>query len=66
MMDSLVKKNTKGQTVFSACPYVDCGRPEPHCYDCAFVSYDDMRKIMNKLYKYEQTGLAFEQESQAN
>jgi hypothetical protein len=60
-MDNLVKKNSKGQTVIIGCPYDDCGMSSPHCYDCAFVSYDNMLEIMNKLYKYEQTGLMFKE-----
>jgi hypothetical protein len=60
-MDNLVKKNSKGQIVWIECNYKECGYNEPHCYDCAFSSHDDMRKIMNKLYKYEQTGLTFKE-----
>ena len=60
-MESLVKKNSKGQIVWVECHCNECGYDEPHCYDCAFVNHDDIRKIMSKLYKYEQTGLTFKE-----
>ena len=61
-MENFVKKNWKGQIVWVECHYNECGYDElykPHCYDCAFVSHDAILKIMEKLYKYEQTGLTF-------
>ena len=58
--ENLVKKNEAGQIVSRRCVYKkDCGNMKPHCFDCAFVSHDDIREMMNKLYQYEQTGLTF-------
>jgi len=57
---NLLKKNKVGQIVSVNCVREKCGFSEPQCYDCAYISKDDIRQIFNKLYKYEQTGLIFQ------
>lgn len=59
-MKNLLKKNNAGQIVSAECPYNECTR-NPNCYDCSFVSHDDIKEMMYKLYKYEQTGLIFKE-----
>ena len=64
-MNNLIVKNATGQSVSAKCPYLDsyergCNHlSKPRCCDCAYVSKDDIRKIFDKLYAYEQTGLVF-------
>ena len=59
-MNELVKMNGNGKIVYKGCIYEECSYSEPHCESCAFVSHEDIREIMAKLFKYENTGLNFE------
>jgi len=60
-VENLLKRNKIGQIVSVECPYSECQDNKPRCYDCAFMSQVDVRKIFEKLYRYEQTGLIFKE-----
>ena len=72
MNNSLIK-NKYGYIISAKCPCLDsidrgCNTKYklPHCYDCAYISKDDIRQIFNKLYKYGQTGLMFKDIEEKN
>ena len=48
-MENLLKRNKIGQIVSVECPYSECQDNKPRCYDCAFMSQVDVRKIFEKL-----------------
>ena len=65
-MNNLLIKNKYGYIISAKCPYPDsydrgCNTKYklPHCYDCAYISKDDIIEIFKKLYKYEHSGLIF-------
>ena len=72
-MNNLLIKNKYGYIISAKCPCLDsidrgCNTKYklPHCYDCAYISKDDIRQIFNKLYKYGQTGLMFKDIEEKN
>jgi hypothetical protein len=53
----LTKRNKNGYAV-----PVDCLKQEcryRHCHDCAYVGTDNIFNIIERLCKYEETGLTF-------
>ena len=63
-MGNLTMKNSYGHIVSSKCLYPNSDRgcitsSLPHCYDCAFISKEDIKDIFEKLYNYEKSGLVF-------
>ena len=59
-MAKLLKMDKRKQIVMAQCPLENCGMTKPHCYDCGYVSRDDIRAVMEKLYKYEKAGVVIE------
>lgn len=55
----LTKRNKNGYAVPISCYYAECERR--HCNNCAFVGRDNILKIIERLRKYEEIGLVFEE-----
>lgn len=54
----LTKRNKDGYAVPIDCRLEKCRYR--HCNDCAYVGTDNIFKIIERLCKYEETGLVFE------
>jgi hypothetical protein len=57
----LTRRTNSGHAIPARCKDKD-GCDKPHCDDCYYIGEDAIRAIIEKLCRYEETGLEFPKE----